>query len=1030
MERQNLPKQSGADKLWGKSLSQSILPGINVPKSITRSHTGLVCLCLVFFLPAFAQGQTPDLVPETLGTAAVSTNDWPASWQTEGWIFNQNGKPVAGASVEVDHFGQPPVMTDSTGRFLVERVYPGTVFIVQKENYLTSTYQAADLFWFFSDNGTGQVEMRLPYFNQRFVAGPEGGVFEGDLDMHIPRGALDKTVEIKVAVLPPGYMAGSTNSMVPLSYGAVYFEPSGLQFHLPVRVRHSAVDELRGDKPAPALCEIVEHGRGFALRTMHDANVEVEGSEWYYSLTHFSAYRIVDGNRLVHTEVPPNDPRDINMDGVVNEQDAERILWLEGGTQSFQYELNFKQTQTLTQREATSTKDEHDQTTEAEAGASFGGVKLGTSSQVSLSKANQLAEQLGYEVQVSRSLSYRLNMEVKEYLDQCKMVFTRWNFLRFREYVRADHFTPRQKQRFAISYEKYKQPGKEWVHLREVENVSVGQGGFLPGQNLAVRKNAEGELEIYAMVDSYVLRTLRGFSEGNCDRFTSQGRHRLRYEDYPVPAGGPRDARTYTLEYKGYFPLEPPDNIHTDMECGNEVTIEIRETRSRMGFREITATTETTEGTSSSLSASGSINLPYGVGLSGGVSSNTSRTQSATNSNSFGSNESEQDETALIYRVIDEHPHHLSDHHFYRLFHLYEMRDWYIRDPKDVNVSDFVRENMKKNAQANGRSRGRARDGGLALVQIFDGKEYWYVGGPPVELIREAGYYLKRVAERPCGESPMPVVPTPEQPHRPGETVPDQPATPRETIPGRQQQRSDATGRRGTEQASVPRGLIGGSVSMPSRPTAIDLGEDRFWENYFQAVFVDPSVLEQLFERFGGEFFPGNLSGPEESEWQLDGSASLMPGVFVGMNLLDKLEIVLGLHLFHNKWEKSFPMIVFPFETDGPKQEQGVLHASANGILTQASLRYVFPGQVQPYFEAGIGKTIITDSHSSMVLAGLELPFDIPGISSRFSAHVGAGVRVVSRSNMFLQAGASFGHWPGTDFRLGGSLSVGYLFTR
>lgn len=985
---------------------------------------------LIVSLSKLATGQSFELEPEPMHSPEVSTHDWPASWQAEGWIFDQNGKPVEGATVGVDHSGQSAVMTDSTGRFFIAQVQPGTAFTIQKENYLTSTYQSAQLLWFFSENGTGQVEMRLPYFNQRFLAGPQGGFFEGDVKMFIPEGALDKDVEIKVALLPPGYMKTNTNGMVPLSFGAVYFEPSGLQFNLPVRVRQTAIGELTGDNPAPALGEITRNDQGFVLRMVDEANVEVEGMEWSYSLNHFSAYRIIDGNRLVHTEVPPYDPKDFNMDGAANEQDAERILWLEGGTQSFQYELNFKQTQSLTQRESTSTADKHEQTTGTEAGASFGGVKLGTSRQVSLSRANQLAEQLGYEIQVSRSLSYRLNMEVTEYNERCRMVFTQWNFLRFREYVRADHLTPRQKQRFARSYEEFKQPGKEWVHLREVENVSVGQGGFLPGQSLAVRKNADGELEIFAMTNSYVLRTLRGFSEGNCDRFVSSSRQRLRYEDYPVPAGGPKGAATYTLEYKGFFPLEPPHNVHLDMECGNSVSLEIRETRSRMGFSEITATAETTEGTSSSLSASGKINLPYGLGLEGGVSVNTARTQSATNSNSFGSNVSEQDETVLTYVIIDAHDHHLSDHNFYRLFHLYEMRDWYYSEPENINVSDFVRENMRINAKANNRSRGRTRDGGLALLQIFGGKEYWYVAGPPVELIREAGYYLKRVAERPCGEAPMPTVPTPEQQHKPHETVPGQQTTPRETIPGRQQEDAKTPARRSPGQASVPQGFFGGSVSLPSMPSAIEMEENRFWENYNQAVFADPSVFEQLLERFGGEFFPEEPFIPNESGLQLQGSTNVMPGIFAGLSLLNNLEISLGLHWFHNKWESSFPVIVFPFEGTGSLNEQGVLQASVIGIITQISLRYVFSGRIKPYLEAGFGRAFITDSQSNMVLADIELPFEILSITPDYSFNAGAGVRFLAGNNFFIQAGMALSNWPGSGFRPVGNMSAGYLFSR
>ena len=140
MKRQDLAEQSDIDKLRERSLFHNTLPGNNVPKNITKSNTGLVCLCLFFFLPAFAWGQTQVLEPETLGTAVDPTHDLPASWQAEAWIFDQNGKPGAGASVGIDQSGLPPFFTDSTGRFIVERVQPETVFVIHKENYLSSSY--------------------------------------------------------------------------------------------------------------------------------------------------------------------------------------------------------------------------------------------------------------------------------------------------------------------------------------------------------------------------------------------------------------------------------------------------------------------------------------------------------------------------------------------------------------------------------------------------------------------------------------------------------------------------------------------------------------------------------------------------------------------------------------------------------------------------------------------------------------------------------------------------------------------------
>jgi hypothetical protein len=204
-----------------------------------------------------------------------------------------------------------------------------------------------------------------------------------------------------------------------------------------------------------------------------------------------------------------------------------------------------------------------------------------------------------------------------------------------------------------------------------------------------------------------------------------------------------------------------------------------------------------------------------------------------------------------------------------------------------------------------------------------------------------------------------------------------------------------------------------------------------FAEKFEGAVFSHPTTFEQLIERFGGKFIPGEPGGQLPNDREMKGEIQAMPGIGLNARFVPSLEISLAAHLFRGNWTGRFPAAVFPFEEPtSPRTEFAIIVASAKGILADLSLRYWLPGRgMRLYVEAGARGQLALDTRADMELAGLKLPYELDAPASRYSPFAGAGLRAPLGGRFFAEAAAAAALRPdGPGFRAGGALRVGWMF--
>ncbi len=225
---------------------------------------------------------------------------------------------------------------------------------------------------------------------------------------------------------------------------------------------------------------------------------------------------------------------------------------------------------------------------------------------------------------------------------------------------------------------------------------------------------------------------------------------------------------------------------------------------------------------------------------------------------------------------------------------------------------------------------------------------------------------------------------------------------------------------------------VGAGLSQPfKRPGDIYISYTQLHDNFTRNITAQPEVFEMLTEQLGGVFIPGDNTDPSQHilpDATLRASAQVIPGLQLGFSPIRNLEFTAGAHYFRRTFTGRFPITVIPFEDPAPRIEYGAITASSQGLLLDAGLKYLLPGKVRPYVEAG-GRWLGVLQHlTQMQVAGLAFPFDEIEIPSGFSGYAGAGVRAYIGSHAYVQAGAILAKWPGADYAPGGHVSLGWTF--
>jgi hypothetical protein len=223
----------------------------------------------------------------------------------------------------------------------------------------------------------------------------------------------------------------------------------------------------------------------------------------------------------------------------------------------------------------------------------------------------------------------------------------------------------------------------------------------------------------------------------------------------------------------------------------------------------------------------------------------------------------------------------------------------------------------------------------------------------------------------------------------------------------------------------VALGIAGGPAPAP-----ITVAGQTVADTFVSVVFSDPQVFEQLIERFGGEFVPGELTGHPLHDIKMESKVQVMPGISLGAALSPSLEASVNGYYFRSEWRGQFPVTVFPFEGETPRTESGSIYATAQGVLADVRLTYLLPGQrLRPYVEAGGRGQFAIRTTSGMELAGLELPFRLRPLTDAFSAFAGAGLRLNLGRNAYVQAGAAYAKVPGSNYAAMGEVGMGWRFS-
>jgi hypothetical protein len=223
---------------------------------------------------------------------------------------------------------------------------------------------------------------------------------------------------------------------------------------------------------------------------------------------------------------------------------------------------------------------------------------------------------------------------------------------------------------------------------------------------------------------------------------------------------------------------------------------------------------------------------------------------------------------------------------------------------------------------------------------------------------------------------------------------------------------------------------LGAGVIAPPAPSPLMQGPG-LPDQLNDAVFADPALFEQLMERLGGEFFIGDPDAATFPGVEMGGENRLIPGLGLGVGFCFGLELGLRLGWFQTSWSGYFPYTVFPFSAGEPTVMQGVLSASASGLLGDAQARYYLPGRVlRPYIGGGVRGQWALSQSSSADMAGVALPFETTAMPAPiFSVFGDAGLRLNLGRNAYVQAGASYAKGPGSEnYGVMGEAGLGWRF--
>ncbi len=922
----------------------------------------VICLVAIAFLivaNSVAQEKGITFKQESPLEHVVESLETKKDIQLKGIVIDQYGNPVSGAIIGTSYRLRRVFTTDEHGAFSIDKIDRNSRMKIEKSGYVSTSRKIQDFSYFLVDSTEVFVQIQLPVLDTKFVVGPEGVVHDGPIQITVPPGAVSTEIEIKACFLPTGYLESANEIPQASSLGVIHFEPSGFTFQKPINIEVNAPIALKQDAQ-PAVVHSYRVNGERRVEEITKSIVDRATNTWTFSISHFSDCQLVDKNTVIR-KIPSNrDPSDVNMDGSMDDQDAERIVYLIGGPQNMEFTTTITAVQSVEESQGVSSGTSSSDTHTQGGGVSVKGVGASVEEENSTTLTKEQAESYGIELVEERSFSRTINVKVGEYNERCKMLFGLYDFEQVMKYIRmsptASELANLKKNIGADS------PDDDgWHYRKTIGGSSVALNRTIhDGMRLAVKVGKDGSLEVFVLVSDITVRRLKGLEAANCKAVKRTKPQSIRYREYTTGEG--RGAVLYSIRYLGLKRGDEPFKTYRGIECGVELKDEWSESRVKMEFKEAEESTSNENTSTKEVKAGVDLEIAGIVNLSGQASHKTEKSKQIGAYFHQRVAGSESDKTTFALTIYDEHEVHESDHDLYPLYHVYEIRDWLYEFPNSDKISPGLKKKMREvKGAGSGKVQGRSADGGLVLLVDDNGKEYWYISRPPKIVLRDAGHQLIRIEERPCVEEP-PMKSTNEKEDRTTEAVPYKKKSKKEwakkdASKSKQEQSlpaDDGVGVGGNNQyAPTNHQLsigVGFALAFPKEGDHSPLDAINILNG---AIFADPVVFEALSEELLGDFFIGTLSG----ETFIDpGELSQENGWYLAAHyqVNSKWTIAANYSRYTTEWTSYFPVTVIGL-TDETFQLNGKLATDISATRSSFVLDYTInSNRLSPFVGMGI----------------------------------------------------------------------------
>jgi hypothetical protein len=442
---------------------------------------------------------------------------------------------------------------------------------------------------------------------------------------------------------------------------------------------------------------------------------------------------------------------DLNGDNKTTTQDAELVVILSGGDHGAHWVKSTGSSAAVMNTAGSSKSSSSTRTVGASAGASFGGIEVEVSGEVSRTEAEEATSSVGSGATAGSSESIEFNLHTPEGATDCRYILRWYEYWRVRKWVRH---TPGEDEIPGLQQAYDSRSGKEdeWGYFQIEGSPSIAVGRTLYGGNhVAVRKTEAG-WEYYVLGSEKLVRVPKGLHILNCNVGSpSDGASRsgdpnaARFFGGGSGMGGATFDGSTTIRYLGWGVL--PDTrpeLYTNMECGNEISRELTINSELQTTEEGSTTRTTTRG--SSVTESAKLEIPVvDAKVTGGASATQSQESARSKSTSWSKSFTNQVSTTVRWDINDPHKPllvHYSDHELYMLHLLLEARNWH-------GVSDSAVPKSVRDAAGTGSGRTFVGTSGGGMV-MRNGDGGFMVSGPPVIMQKQIGFMLVRIAQRPC----------------------------------------------------------------------------------------------------------------------------------------------------------------------------------------------------------------------------------------------------------------------------------------